>query len=202
MLGALGMGALGCGEPVDPLGPGSATLAWEVGLRGCEDSGVAQIMIELQSASQQQEPAPQVVPCEAHEVHLEGLEPGHYVLRVTGQSAQGVTLMRAPAARVVSYADEAVRWPVARLSAADVPLEVRWPTDHCTPDEQVVLEVFDRDQALLWHAQALCAQGARTITGLSAGDRVLRARSGALSEVIALKLTVGERAQVEVRWAR
>ena len=79
--------AVGCGSATDDLEPGTASLSWTVGARGCDASGVESIRIQTEDGLG--ETLQWVAACADGAIDLGDLRPGTYVFGVEGLAADG-----------------------------------------------------------------------------------------------------------------
>ena len=170
----LACAGLGCGEPVEPVGPGQLELAWQILPRGCQVAGVTQVRAALEGGAGV-EPLERVFACEDGAGLLEQLEPARYQVTLEGLDAGGAATFEAPS-REVTVRGEQRNAPTEpfRLSARPAAVVVGWRFDDgrvCGAHGvgRVRVTLFDEGDFEVAREGFACDEGAGLLEDVPAG---------------------------------
>lgn len=162
----------GCGEPVDSLGDGSLSLAWEVNPLGCDEAGLKDVQVNLHNAYRSYE---EHYSCEQSSAVISGIEAGTYQLEVTGNDRDNQAIFSVQPRKITVSAEKLKTTETLRLSAKPATVEVVWGFENglvCGANDVSELEIAFYDELSFEHKRTRvgCDEGVATIEGLFSGD--------------------------------
>ncbi len=198
------LAGLGCGQELEPFGPGSMDLTWKVAPLGCDAGEVESVEIRLEN---DRNVHVEQVDCQARGVRIEEIAPGRYDLTIEGASASGTPTFDARLDSVFIRPDSPVFVGPVELEAIPAEVQIYWRPDDweiCEVEglEEVEVAVFDgayhRVHLSMWN----CRAGIANVAGLPAGQYYFRVRTenqeSKFEGVRALDVGWGQQAELDI----
>lgn len=207
LLGSSGA-LLGCGD-AEPLGPGALEVSWETSPRGCEDSGVEQINIQL---TKDDVSTDNLFPCKDGEALLEDIESAEYSLTAKGLNADGATIFISETSSVKVDAESTKTVETLVLKAKPAELTVKWQFDdgsmcNAVGVSEVKVSIFDESDFGVADETFECNEGVHLFDALKGAGKYTVIVEGEGSEAKiykgeeSIELERGEEADIVVRLA-
>lgn len=182
-------------------GDGQVQVTWQVGSLGCDGAGVATVVVDLGSASEE-------FACADGQGTISA-SPGTYDLVLQGLDASGVARFSGDAGSVTVYAGQVSAVPTVVLSAMPATVDATWYFEDghlCSANGvlDVEADLFDADQTIQATLTVPCDEGVATLEEVEAGSYTLilfgRDESGTVTYTGESQLSVerGDRIGVDV----
>ncbi len=171
----------GCGDAIEPMGPGTLQIEWHVAATGCESNNVDTIDLQIRRDGGVFEQGE--YDCASGGVTLEEVPRANYQIDAVGLDAGGETRFRAKATDITVQGEERREFVSLELSALPARATIRWQFANaqvCGTNgaQRVQLTLFGPSGFSVWSAERDCPAGALTIPEIPPGtyDLVARAR--------------------------
>ncbi len=176
---AAGVPLLACGDTVEPSPDGRLEVSWEVSPRGCAESGVESVQIDLEY---ERGVETETFPCQKETATVEDLEPANYTVRVWGLDEAGDSIFGAGPREVTVQSDERKTLEAFRLTAQPGELRVSWQFDNgrlCGFNEvdSLALALYDMSDVLIDEKSVECTAGQDLLGEVPPGSYQLELRA-------------------------
>lgn len=170
----------GCGEAIEPMGPGTLQIEWHVAASGCEPNGVGTIDLTIRRDGEVFERGE--YDCTSNGITLDEVPRDNYRIEAVGLDAGGETRFRAEATDITVQGEARTEFVSLELSALPARATIRWQFANaqvCGTNgaERVRLTLFGPSGFSVWSAERDCPAGELTIPKIPPGTYDLVARA-------------------------
>jgi hypothetical protein len=163
----------GCGDAIEPMGPGSLQVEWAVAARGCDANDVDTIRLTVDRDGKTYEET--TYPCGKRTTTLEDVPRDNYKLTAVGRGAAGETRFESATRRVVVEGDGVTEFVGLQLSALPATATVRWHFSNsqvCGSNgaRRVEATLFGPRGYAVWGAERECSSGQMAVNSVPPGD--------------------------------
>lgn len=196
---------IGCGDDA-PTGPGGLEVTWKTSPRGCEDSGVEQVNIQL---TRDDVSTDNLFPCTDGAALIEEIDPAEYTLTALGLDDESRTIFVAESTKVTVVSDSVRSAKEQVLTAKPAEVKVEWRFDggamcNSVGVSEVSVSIFDDADFLIQNDTFSCGDGFTVFGDIkTTGDFTVIAEANGADEKVyrgdeTVSLDRGEEAEVIV----
>ena len=181
------VGIAGCGEAVDSTPEGTLTVDWDVRPRGCSESGVEAVQIDLEYDGGT---ITKTRACDEGTVSIPNLRPANYRVQLWGIDAAGDTTFEAEPRTITVHGGGETTVPRMSLTARPGEMRLVWRFHNglvCGANhvETVDFALYDTDDFRVRQRSFSCSKGSARVKKVPPGEYVVQLRAeGTESEFV------------------